>query len=134
MMADSFSSNTYPPNFQGNAVAQYSQKQGHSAHLPPPRPPLQTSPHEYRVDQSPDSGVVDQYAYSTNGNSHQPCGNDGQAASPTQYHTERSLSRKRSYDQCEESSSEEGDSPRRQEDDITPKHKKRQPKVAAAYR
>ena len=47
---------------------------------------------------------------------------------------ETNHNRKRNFDAREESSSdEEDDSPKRQENDVTPRHKKRQPKVAAAY-
>lgn len=56
---------------------------------------------------------------------------DGQAPSPIESRSEKVLSRKRHRD----SSSDEEDTPkRRQEDDYTPKLKKRQPKVAEAYR
>ncbi|CAD6563959.1 MAG: hypothetical protein ASARMPRED_002588 [Alectoria sarmentosa] len=56
---------------------------------------------------------------------------DGQPPSPIESRSEKVLSRKRHRD----SSSDEEDTPkRRQEDDYTPKLKKRQPKVAEAYR
>lgn len=56
---------------------------------------------------------------------------DGQAPSPIELRSEKSLSRKRHRG----SSFGEEDTPkRRQEDDFTPKLKKRQPKVAEAYR
>ena len=77
--------------------------------------------------------------YSTNGVDHSN-GNsngffspstDGQAPSPIETRSEKSHSRKRYRD----SPSDEEDTPkRRQEDDYTPKLKKRQPKVAEAYR
>ena len=55
---------------------------------------------------------------------------DGQAPSPMETRSERLHNRKRHRD----SSSDEEDTPkRRQEDDYTPKLKKRQPKVAEAY-
>ncbi|KAL9128685.1 MAG: hypothetical protein Q9217_002678 [Psora testacea] len=126
-----------PPLYQANGTAKVSQQYGHTAHPPPPPPPIQNPSHNNTMVQSPDSGGADPYGYVSNsadsGNGHYIYGTDGQAASPTQYRSDQSLSRKRSYDQ-RESSSEESDSSRRQEDDITPKHKKRQPKVAAAYR
>lgn len=55
----------------------------------------------------------------------------GQVPSPIESRSEKSLSHKRHRD----STSDEEDTPkRRQEDDYTPKLKKRQPKVAEAYR
>ena len=126
-----------PPHYHKNGTAPTLQHYGHPQHPPPPPPPIRTPSHNNAIIQSPDSGGMDPYGYGTNGvdngNGYYAYGTDGQAASPTQYRSEQSLSRKRSYDQ-RESSSEESDSSRRQEDDITPKHKKRQPKVAAAYR
>ena len=56
---------------------------------------------------------------------------DRQASSPIELRSENSLSRKRHRD----SSTDEEDTPkRRQQDDYTPNFKKRQPKVADAYR
>lgn len=48
--------------------------------------------------------------------------------------SESSANRKRIYDCRDSSSSEDESEGRRQEDDVTPKHKRRQPKVAEAYR
>lgn len=54
-------------------------------------------------------------------------------SSPTRAHSERLNGRKREYDHRD--SSDEGEAPgRRQVDDFTPKLKRRQPKVAEAYR
>ena len=82
---------------------------------------------------------VKPFGYSTNGADHSN-GNsngffspstDGQAPSPMEVRSEKSHNRKRHRD----SSSDEEDTPkRRQEDDYTLKLKKRQPKVAEAYR
>ena len=75
--------------------------------------------------------------YDTNGVDHSPVNGifspptDGQASSPTETRSEKSLGRKRPRDS---SSDEEDTLRRRQEDDYTPKLRKRQPKVAAAYR
>lgn len=58
---------------------------------------------------------------------------DVHSTSPSKLRSERLNPRKREYDQRD--SSEESEAPgRRQADDVTPKHKKRQPKVAEAYR
>ena len=59
---------------------------------------------------------------------------DGHAISPTKIRSERSSNgRKREYDSRD--SSDENETPsRRQVDDVTPKLKRRQPKVAEAYR
>lgn len=84
---------------------------------------------------------VDPFGYNTNGvNQSNGNGNvngafsppiDGQSLSPIELRSETSLSRKRHRD----SSSDEEDTPkRRQQDDYTPKIKKRQPKVAEAYK
>lgn len=58
---------------------------------------------------------------------------DGHSTSPSKIRSDRSNTRKREYDQRD--SSEESETPgRRQADDVTPKLKRRQPKVAEAYR
>ena len=53
---------------------------------------------------------------------------------PVRLRAERSYSHKREYAMRDESSDEDETVRRRQADDITPKQKKRQPKVAEAYR
>ena len=55
------------------------------------------------------------------------------ATSPPMFRSEKSNPRKREFDN-RESSEEPEKERRRQADDITPKHKRRQPKVAEAYR
>ncbi|KAL9034600.1 MAG: hypothetical protein Q9214_006974 [Letrouitia sp. 1 TL-2023] len=61
------------------------------------------------------------------------CSADGKPVSPTQSRPDKAHGRKRDYSQ--QCSSDEGETPkRRQVDDVTPKLKRRQPKVAAAYR
>lgn len=120
--------------FRSVGAVQNPSQNAHPPQIPPPPPLSIPSTHNNRTLYGPESGLVDHFGFAANGNAYQHGTQDGNGASPIQYQSERSLSRKRSYDQREESSSEEGDSPRRQEDDITPKHKKRQPKVAAAYR
>lgn len=125
---------------QASASMSYNQHVG-----PPPPPPL-----PFRQQSYPDGTVgsplsaglasVDPFGYNTNGIDHSNSnsnGNgvfspatDGQAPSPIELRSEKSLSRKRHRD----SSFDEEDTPkRRQEDDYTPKLKKRQPRVAEAY-
>lgn len=68
-----------------------------------------------------------------NGNSHIRYAADGHPATPNKIKLERSNGRKREYDSRD--SSDESETPRRrQADDVTPKLKRRQPKVDAAYR
>ena len=58
---------------------------------------------------------------------------DGNSTSPSKLRLDRPISRKREYDHGD--SSDESETPgRRQADDVTPKLKRRQPKVAEAYR
>lgn len=71
---------------------------------------------------------------SENGNNRLNYRADGQAPSPIRRRSENSSSRKRSYDHRDSSSDEDESEGRRQEDDITPKYKRSQPKVAEAYR
>ena len=118
----------------------------HSSRSGFPPPPLPPPPSRQlslpdRKDDSPTStecGNPDSYALNcdssdqANGN-HTP-GLTGEMLSPEEWRSENSRSRKRSHT-CRESPSEDEDaSARRQEDDVTPKLKRRQPKVAAAYR
>ena len=114
-------------------------------HSGPPLPPPTTSRQQCHPDgthgRPPSAGFVDNHPSGdeTNGVDHSNgVGNgvfspptDGQASSPTETRSEKSLGRKRHRDS---SSDEEDTMKRRQEDDYTPKLKKRQPKVAAAYR
>lgn len=68
-----------------------------------------------------------------NGNGHVRYATDGHPATPNKMKLERSNGRKREYDSRD--SSDESETPRRrQADDVTPKLKRRQPKVDAAYR
>lgn len=66
-------------------------------------------------------------------NGHGRHGSNGHATSPPISRTERSNPRKREFDH-RESSEEPEKERRRQADDVTPKLKRRQPKVAEAYR
>lgn len=68
-----------------------------------------------------------------NGNGYGRYPTDGHSQSPVKIRSERSVGRKREYDNRD--SSDEDETPgRRQADDVTPKLKRRQPKVDAAYR
>lgn len=58
---------------------------------------------------------------------------DGHSTSPSKIRSDRLNARKREYDQ-RDSSEESETHGRRQADDVTPKLKRRQPKVAEAYR
>ena len=68
------------------------------------------------------------------GNVHTNKSEDEFWPSPREPPFEGSGSRKRSYSRRHDTSSSEEDAPRRQEEDVTPKYKRRQPKVAPAYR
>lgn len=109
---------------------------------PPPPPPLTWQPSfSNGANGSPSSAVpgsMNGHASSTNGaeldNGYYNSGTDAEILSPNAAPYSQSSIRKRSYNR-RDSSSSDGDSPaRRQEDEVTPKLKRRQPKVAAAYR
>ena len=130
-------SNPFPkvPERQANGSIVNDQ---HNGILPPPPPP---PPMPFREQSYPDGKYGSPLSAGlTNGVDHSNGGNgtgyfssptDGQGPSPIELRSEKSLSRKRHR----ESLSDEEDTPkRRQEDDFTPKLKKRQPKVAPAYR
>lgn len=94
-------------------------------HLPPPPAPLR---HHSGTSIGAPSGINLE-----NGNSHIRYTADGHPATPSKTKLERSNGRKREYDSRD--SSDESETPRRrQADDVTPKLKRRQPKVDAAYR
>ena len=59
---------------------------------------------------------------------------DGASKPLLKLHSEKSYDRKREFDDRDSSDDEKGNERRRQADDVTPKLKRRQPKVAAAYR
>ena len=107
---------------------------GHHQHYDaPPPPPPPDAQHSSPDDGSPLSGGIDPYGYGTNttenGNGY--FNYHGEHHHPPGLRSEHSGSRKRTY----ESSSDDSDTPaRRQADDVTPKLKRRQPKVADAYR
>ncbi|KAI4209884.1 MAG: hypothetical protein LQ351_007238 [Letrouitia transgressa] len=90
------------------------------------------------VDDSPfamcsSNGNQNGHAVLEKTNTRGKCSADGKPMSPTQSRSDKAHGRKRGYSQ--QGSSDEGETPkRRQVDDVTPKLKRRQPKVAAAYR
>jgi len=113
------------PNYYANGSNHYPQQAGY----PPPPPPLVRTPSlNSGFAHSPpagDTGYMDPYG----------CGTNGTENGEIYYQSpvDKSNGRKRSYDH-RDSPSDDGDSPRRQEDDVTPKIKRRQPQVAEAYR
>ena len=108
---------------------------------PPPPPPVDHSSWQEQTDGSPMSNSLyhaNSYAFNTNGtnngNGHYNSGPDGEVISPDESRGGNLANRKRSHHH-RGSFSDDDDAPaRRQEDDVTPKFKRRQPKVAAAYR
>ena len=105
--------------------------------IPPPPPHSQDRQSTTEWGRSQSAGA-EQHMYGTNQATNQAGDNGCNPSHPeARQSTYRRTSdyanaRKRVYE--EESSSDESDTPRRQEDDVTPKNKRRQPKVAAAYR
>ena len=108
---------------------------------PPPPPPLRkSSTYDGNNESPPSSGSSHGH---TNGhaiphieteNGYRRCSADGHPASPLKLRSERVNVRKRDYDHRDSSEDERENERRRQEDDYTPKLKRRQPKVAEAYR
>lgn len=114
----------------------------YSADHGPPPPPLIWQPSlSDGADGSPFPampGSMNGHAFSANGaepgSGYYNSGTDAEILSPKEAPYSQSSIRKRSYNR-RDSSSSDGDTPtRRQEDEVTPKLKRRQPKVAAAYR
>ena len=108
---------------------------------PPPPPSFQQMSLPDGMDGSPTStelGDLNGHAVNTNGvdsgNGYYSTGPDGEMLSPDQSRYENARGRKRSHNRRDSSSDEDDVPARRQEDDVTPKLKRRQPKVAAAYR
>ena len=106
---------------------------------PPPPPPYRQQSFVEGANGSPLSApplYTNSYSYNAKpgeyGNGSSEYGPDAQFTSPTEFRSERSGSRKRSYTRRDSISDEETPS-RRQEDDSTPKHKRRAPKVQEAY-
>lgn len=107
---------------------------------PPPPPPVQKCSFPERTMNSPlftGNGHGDNQSHTDhqaeNRNGYGRFTTPGHSMSPTRVRSERANGRKREYDNRE--SSDESETPgRRQADDVTPKLKRRQPKVAEAYR
>ena len=106
---------------------------------PPPPPPYRQQSFVEGANGSPLSApplYTNSYSYNANsgeyGNGLSEYGQDAQFTSPTEFHSERSGSRKRSYTRRDSISDEETPA-RRQVDDSAPKHKRRAPKVQEAY-
>ena len=123
-----------PQDYHTNGSPQYPQGYG------PPPPPYRQHSFPEGADGSPLSGgprYMNTYNYNTNGadfgNGLFNYGVDEQVKSPIEFRSERTGSRKRSYTRRDSASDQEETPARRQEDDITPKYKRRQPKVEAAY-
>ena len=118
-------SHSSPPDAQGFASLHPPSRQNSHPNAMTLRP-LSTSPSQL----SGQSFNTNGHEYHGHPNSHVP---GGQIQSPTEFRLEKSGSRKRSFAR-RDSSSEDDVPARRQEDDITPRMKRRQPKVAEAYR
>lgn len=114
---------------------------GHSGIPPPPPIPLlKSSTYDGNNESPPSSGSSHGQA---NGhakqnieteNGYRRYSVDGYPISPIKLRSERVNVRKRDYDHRDSSEDERENERRRQEDDYTPKLKRRQPKVAEAYR
>lgn len=101
-------------------------------HEPPPPPPPPEDRRPQAESGSPPSAGFDHFGYNVNtenGPGYFEHHTDPYATF-NRSRSDYSGNRKRNY----ESSSDESDTPKRQEDDVTPKLKRRQPKVAEAYR
>ena len=125
-----------PKDHPTNGSPQY--PQGY-APPPPPPPPYRQQSFVEGANGSPLSApplYTNSYNHNANpgeyGNGSAEYGSDAQFTSPTDFHSERSGSRKRSYTRRDSISDKETPS-RRQEDDSAPKHKRRAPKVQEAY-
>ena len=115
-------------------------------HLPPPPPPppaRRPSVYDGPIGSplSPESIHVnaggsrpDSHMQNGNGASYHQYPPDDYNTAPVRLRTERSYSHKREYGNREESPDEDETIRRRQADDVTPKRKRRQPKVADAYK
>lgn len=109
---------------------------------PPPPPPLPKRKSS-TLDGAQDSPISPGSLHVHNGfaaynpdqvNTYSGFAADGKLYSPVKIRSERVVVRKREYDTRDSSDDEQGKERKRQIDDVTPKLKRRQPKVAAAYR
>lgn len=124
-----------------NSADTSSQPSNHRSNVSTPYPPLRQNSYTGGAGGSPVStepGNINAQSYNANGadytNGHASYVADGQMQSPIESRSEKSGSQKRSFARRDSSSDEEETPARRQEDDVTPKLKRRQPKVAEAYR
>ena len=112
---------------------------------PPPPPPPARKPSWYDGPNgsplSADANHTNQFAPGTevktqngNGAIHGQYTPESLIRSPIKLRTKRSYSQRMEYKMRDESSDEDETARRRQADDVTPKLKRRQPKVAEAYR
>lgn len=136
---------TARPFLSRDLSRQYSQGQTSTSRPPPPPPPPpptdKTSVYE-SIDNGPlPSEAISSYdrpSYSTQTDSsitNNGYHGNGNSVSPNPSSRYQSNSRKRSYSYSQREMSEDrGREPLRQVDDVTPKLKRRQPKVADAYR
>lgn len=135
-------SRTGPAKLQGNIQGRSAMTYSPDTGLPPPPPlPVWQQPLLERANGSPPSTTptfANGHSFNYDGAEPQPGyytnGTDAVAAFPIEGQYEQSSIRKRSFNRRDSSSSEEDTPARRQEDDVTPKFKRHQPKVAAAYR
>lgn len=109
---------------------------------PPPPPPLPKRKSS-TLDGAQDSPISPEFGHVHNShaaynpdhiNGYNGFPADGKLYSPVKIRSERVVVRKREYDARDSSDDERGKERKRQVDDVTPKLKRRQPKVAAAYR
>ena len=125
---------TSPTDIRRNSIDAKPESPYGQAPPPPPPPIHSTSWGDGQSDGPSDRGIQGndtengEINGNTNGNGQPHTEVDGSVFSPSKLRSERSYGRRRE-------SSEESDTPRRRQvDDVTPRHKRRQPKVAAAYR
>ncbi|KAF2143769.1 uncharacterized protein K452DRAFT_161971 [Aplosporella prunicola CBS 121167] len=112
----------------------------HSPPIPPPPPQRERSPSydPWKVDQLPSTNSRTRSPAISDSSQHTAAGSDfhmddndpfnANAPPPQLHRNESSAGRKRSYEEAES-----GEEKHRQEDDYTPRIKRRQPRVAAAY-
>ena len=125
--------------------AMYEQNYKEFLGFPPPPPPPMRKPSTFDGNQkspiSPGWNQVYRNGYTANGADHTNGAENGSVKympngkqySPIKLRSERVYDRKRNFESRDSSDDEQGNERRRQVDDVTPKLKRRQPKVAAAY-
>lgn len=137
--------NSYGSSADNTERRDMTARPGHNGIPPPPPPPLRkSSTYDGNNESPPSSGSSHGHANGhSNGyaiqnidteNGYRRYSADGHPVSPIKLRSERVNVRKRDYDHRDSSEDERENERRRQEDDYTPKLKRRQPKVAEAYR